>query len=197
MIYHALELLNNIGLQIIIVDVVTEAMVGTMLQALLPLLYIYPGKVFLRIEPIITFIVFLSLGSSYGSENINEFRLLCEGCACPGLKLVYECIVDGTETTVATVWSGTAFNCPSTADQISLRHSEFENGSAVGVCSNGAMIMARGISGANDTFISRLTIIFDTSLQLVGTTIQCANDDGRNNHIIGNHTITITIMCSG
>ena len=95
------------------------------------------------------------------------------------------------------MWSGTAFNCPSTADQMSLRHSEFENGSAVGVCNSGAMITARGISRANNTFISQLTITFDTSL--VGTTIQCADDDGRHSHIVGNHTIQssgATLACN-
>ena len=50
--------------------------------------------------------------------------------------------------------------------------------------------MARGIIRANNSFTSQLTITIDTSMN--GSTVQCAADDGRTNHIVGNHTIHLS-----
>ena len=160
------------------------------LLSLLYSLYIYPGKISINLEANNCMYVYIkSLGLSCGSDMDRFFRLLHnEYCVCSGQEVVYECIIDSAGT-VATVWSGTAFSCPGTGNQISLRHHEFENGSAVGVCNDGA-IVARGTIRANNSYISQLTITIDTSMN--GSTVQCAADDGRTNHIVGNHTIGIT-----
>ena len=43
-------------------------------------------------------------------------------CICPGDTLTYECTVVGLGVTV---WTGSAFSCPSSNNEIALLHSRF------------------------------------------------------------------------
>ena len=105
------------------------------------------------------------------------------GCICPGHQVTYECTIVGGGTTV---WNGSAFNC--TSDQIPLRHSQFESGTAVGVCNDGA-IVAHGIRRENYTFISQLNVTIEQNM--IGRTIQCVYHDGIHITIVGSETILV------
>ena len=51
---------------------------------------------------------------------------MVEECVCPGsTTAVYECKAVGAGFTQ---WSGTAFNCPNSGDEIFLSHTDFDDG---------------------------------------------------------------------
>ena len=93
-------------------------------------------------------------------------------CACPGDLLTYTCTVVGARTTL---WGGTAFNCPSTTNEIVLRHSQFAVGGASGDCNNGA-IVGQSVGVEGNRFTSQLNVTVSTSLN--NKTVQCAYDSG-------------------
>jgi hypothetical protein len=99
-----------------------------------------------------------------GCEAVNE-------CACPGDKLTYNCIVQGSPTG-ATIWSGTAFSgCQQNA--ILLQHHQFTTGGSTGTCNNGAIVgQSLGVQGNNYTSQLNVTITPETT----GKTITCAYD---------------------
>ena len=112
----------------------------------------------------------------------SRFILHQSVCICPGQLVIYECTTEGPGSTR---WRGSVFNC--TSNEIRLRHSQFDSGSAVGVCNDGA-ILARGIRRDNLTFISQLSVTIEKSM--MGKTIQCLHHDGINGNIVGSHTIS-------
>ena len=72
----------------------------------------------------------------------NKLKLITSSdCLCPGDTLTYECVVIGSRFG-ATVWRGSAFDCPSS--EISLLHSAYAEGSVLcahyGECNNGSII---------------------------------------------------------
>ena len=88
------------------------------------------------------------------------------------------------------MWQGSAFDCRSGTNSISLRHSQFSDiESVVGVC-NGESIKAQGISSLDNSYVSQLNVTVSESI--LGETIQCAYDDGRIITVIGESTLTIT-----
>ena len=80
---------------------------------------------------------------------------------------MYECRVTGRG---ATVWRGSAFNCPATNNEIHFLH-----GSSVieTTCNDGA-IVGRAIRVENDIYISQLTI--SVSDEMISRNISCFHD---------------------
>ena len=97
--------------------------------------------------------------------------VLLDDCICPDHNITFECTTVGGGITV---WQGSAFNCPQSSDEISLRHAQFLG--SVGVCNDGA-ICAHAVSiPAPDCFISNLTVYITPALE--GRTVRCEHDDG-------------------
>ena len=123
------------------------------------------------------------------NENVHyKFidAVLTSGCVCPGDILSYECTA--TEGDIATIWTGSAFNCY-WSDEIVLLHSRFDTGT-YGTCNNGA-IAARSLSAEGNNYTSQLnvTVTPDTA----GKTIECASDNGlRINRLFTSTIPTIT-----
>ena len=88
----------------------------------------------------------------------TDFRTL-SGCTCPGYKVEYECTTVGMG---ATVWHGTAFNCPS--NEITLRHSQFDRVHAIGECNQGDICAHAESNGSNNRYTSRLIVNVTSAL---------------------------------
>ena len=115
---------------------------------------------------------------------------LLSDCVCPGHELRLQCTIVGPGFTI---WKGSAFNC--SPDEIQLRHSQFESGSATGGCNNGRII-ARGINKTSDSdgdkFISQLTIQLGVNDSLDGRTVECVHGNLTHRIIINTYTIHYT-----
>ena len=99
------------------------------------------------------------------------------GCLCPGDTLLYECTVMGYGTTV---WTGSAFNCRSSNNDIILLHNRFNNGTD-GTCTNGAIVgRSIAVDGNNYTSQLNVTITSDTA----GKTIKCIHDRWTHNILV-------------
>ena len=118
--------------------------------------------------------------------------LTTSSCICPGRQLVYECTVADPQIQF-TVWKGSAFDCSSNSNEISLRHGDFEDtGSENGIC-NGGAIFANITNHVGDHFTSQL--IVNTSLDMNGREIQCIVDDAGALHgrtVVNASTIRLT-----
>ena len=99
-----------------------------------------------------TVIVILLLNGSFMTASNN--LLYCDyhsSCVCPNSTLVFVCSAsDGA----ATVWTGSIFNCPSSGNEILLRHSRFDDGVS-GTCNDGAAV-AYSTEITDNTHISQL-----------------------------------------
>lgn len=104
---------------------------------------------------------------------------------CLGHQLLYECITVGTGTTV---WKGSAFQCPDNGNNILLSHRHFSSLGIMDTCNNGA-IVGQSIRVANNSYISRLNVTVDASMD--GQTIKCFYNNGSREIEIGLDTITI------
>ena len=101
--------------------------------------------------------------------------LHAEQCVCPGDDLTYECTVVGAGSTV---WTGSAFSCSTSNNEITLLHSRFSSTQGdYGSCNNGD-IVARSLSVEGNNYTSQLnvTVTYDTA----GKTIMCLYSDGYN-----------------
>ena len=106
-------------------------------------------------------------------------------CTCLGELLPFTCTTIGVG---ATVWQGSAFQCPSR--NIILRHNLYlTDHGTVNTCNNGA-IVGYSLGILDNHYISQLNVTVDSSM--AGQIIQCVYDDGTTSHIIGTHTINIT-----
>ena len=106
------------------------------------------------------------------------------GDACPGDVLTYNCIIIGGGNTI---WSGTAFNCPSKSNETILRHSQFARGT-FGSCNDGA-ITARSLGVVNSCYSSQLNVTVSSDMN--NQNIQCAHSSDRI-VTIGVETLSIT-----
>ena len=98
---------------------------------------------------------------------------------------MYTCTTVGAG---ATVWSGSAFQCPS-SDRITLLHSEFITQSgASGTCNNG-VITGHSLRVVNNNFVSQLNVTVSSSFD--GKSIQCSHDNGVTITVTGTRTISI------
>ncbi len=106
-------------------------------------------------------------------------------CFCPGDVETYVCSVIGGG---ATVWSGTAFDCPAQSNVIVLAHARYSGGTAVGACTSGAIIgngTSVDTSGAEPCYTSELSVTVSASMD--GQTVVCTRD----NTMIGTDSLRV------
>ena len=101
-------------------------------------------------------------------------------CACPGEVLTYTCIAVGPGRTV---WTGSAFDCPSSQNQIVFRHSEFESQS-VKRCTDG-YVVGKPLFDNNGTFTSQLNVTINAGQS--NKVVQCR----ATSNTIGTSTISV------
>ena len=125
------------------------------------------------------------------ASPMNKLEFL-SGCTCLGYDVAYRCTVCGADT-IITVWEGTAFDCSETANEIALRHSQFNSpgGQTPGDCSGGALV-AYAIREEQDCYISQLNATISADLN--DMTVECAFEtDGMNAQtLINTSTVNIT-----
>ena len=105
------------------------------------------------------------------------------GCTCDGYDQVYECKITGSG---ATVWRGSAFNCPATGNEILFLHSSSDTEAT---CNDGA-ISGRIIRAENGAYVSQLTV--SVSAEMIGTIISCFHDSRGTQNLIGSSLLTLT-----
>jgi hypothetical protein len=120
-------------------------------------------------------------------------------CACPGEELTFTCTITGGGITV---WSGTAFNCSSSTNEIPLSHSRFMEGISRS-CNSGAVV-ARSVGVTDDVcYTSQLRVQVSSSLN--SRTVQCAHDStagqtttvGRSTLVVVSSKFAILDSCAG
>ena len=99
------------------------------------------------------------------SGNEQDFIGADNVCSCPNDVLTYTCTVVGG---VATVWSGSAFDCQTGG--IVLRHIDFGSSGTSGSCNNGA-IVGQSVEVVDDCYTSQLVITLSSEIN--NKTIQC------------------------
>ena len=117
-----------------------------------------------------------------GLENVGRQY------ACPGEVVNYTCTVvdtSGNPPIGFSVWRGTAFNCPTLPNEISLRHSSFSTSGISGTCNNGA-ITAESVGVVDNCYSSRLMVTVTPALN--ETTVECTLSGVR---VVGSRTILI------
>ena len=115
--------------------------------------------------------------SSRPIENLHTIT----DCVCSNDVVTYECTICGG---FATVWEGSAFDCPS--QEITLPNNNFGTPQAVGVCNNGR-IVARGLSMENGCYTSQLNVTFDAGLQF--RAVICSADNGTHTREVGHDVL--------
>ena len=111
------------------------------------------------------------------------------GCVDPGDTLTYECTVMGG---VATIWAGSASDCPLSGNEIVLLHNRFVHSEISVSCNNGS-IVARGlyVDHENNNYTSQLNVTVTPGT--VGKTIICKSDNGTHTKYLSSWTIpTVT-----
>jgi hypothetical protein len=87
-------------------------------------------------------------------------------CSCIGDTLTFQCTV---MSGLRTIWRGSAFNCPSSGNEISLLNSYIDDGTC-----NNEMIVGRVIRREETNYTSQLNVTL--SSDLIGEIIECASD---------------------
>ena len=119
-----------------------------------------------------------------GSPSRNNTLVpLTHQCSCPGFQLTYKCTVTGEAG--ATIWRGSIFQCSSTDNTITLRHSAFTQ---IRSCNNGAII-GYGINSQNGHYTSQINITASSTMN--NKTVECAYNDGSTTSVIGTSIVTI------
>ena len=99
-------------------------------------------------------------------ERINEL-----GCIPEGRNVSYQCTVVDPSSIGSTVWSGSAFQCPVSANQINLPHGQFSELEMMGSPSCGTLrTTSLNVNGSN--YISQLSLT--ATPELNGTGISCS-----------------------
>ena len=75
---------------------------------------------------------------------------------------------------VATLWTGSAFECPHAYNRIVLLHNRFMY-NETGYCNNGAFV-ARSVSVEGNYYTSQFSVI--VTPEIAGKTIECFSDHG-------------------
>ena len=89
--------------------------------------------------------------------------------SCPEDVIEFVCsVTDG----VATVWRGSIFDCPSSGNEILLRHFKFESGTS-GTCNDGK-IAAYSTEVTNNSYSSQLNVT--VSPEMHNGTVECIQD---------------------
>jgi hypothetical protein len=117
-------------------------------------------------------------------ENVLIAKLkFNSNCTCEGYDQVYECRVTGSG---ATVWNGSAFNCPATNNDIHFFHSS----SGIETTCNDGAIVGRTIRAENNTYISQLTV--SVSTEMISMNVSCFHDSGATQELIGSSRLTLS-----
>jgi hypothetical protein len=103
------------------------------------------------------------------------------------LSQTFQCQVTGG---VSTVWTGTAFKCSASDNEINLLHSRFlnETSRTCNDTNNNVIIVGEGIEVNGNNYTSQLNISFGPSL--VGKIVKCVRDNGQNTSVISYYIIT-------
>ena len=83
------------------------------------------------------------------------------------------------------MWKGTAFECPSSNNEIAL----FQNSPGIHVCNEGT-ITGRIVRAENNTYVSQLTV--SVNVTMIGINISCFHDSGDTQNLIGSSLLTLT-----
>ena len=112
-------------------------------------------------------------------------------CACPHSVLTYTCTTVGQGVTL---WEGTAFNCPSTANQIILRNSQFASGGTgtFGACNDGN-IVAEGVRADSEDNRHTSQLNVTVSARLDGLSIKCVYNSDEGVNTVGEATLTVIL----
>ena len=134
--------------------------------------------------------------TSNNCPSVTGQLVALDECTCPGHELRFQCTVMGGGFTI---WRGTALNGCSN-NRIQLRHTQFEDGLAVGQCNNGA-ITGHGLRRVGLNFTSELAIHLDTlSNDYEGRVVECVYVNTSHITTIGTYVITlkrgIIIICT-
>ena len=89
---------------------------------------------------------------------------------------------------IATLWRGTAFDCPLDDSEITLRHSQFASNQAFQTCNNGDVV-GRGLDVTNNCYTSQLNITVRENLN--NKTVQCAFISSEGTRIIGESVLSV------
>lgn len=110
-------------------------------------------------------------------------------CACPGSVLTFNCTTVGLGTTL---WTGSAFECRNSADQIILRNSQFASGGidASGSCNNGD-IVAQAVNVDGTCHTSQLNVTVSSGLNQ--TSIECKYNSDEGLKTIGEAMLTVLL----
>ena len=126
----------------------------------------------------------ICMRSEYNSGCVPRFEPITSGCACPGDSMTFECNNIGIGTTV---FRGSAFDCESSGNTISLLHSRFHSPNGTnGTCNNGA-IVGQSLNVEGNCYTSQLHVTI--SLDLLGKTIECVHDNGTLTEVVGRYLI--------
>lgn len=88
----------------------------------------------------------------------------------------------------ATLWRGTAFDCPLVGSEITLRHSQFASNQAFRACNNGDII-GSSIGVENGCYTSQLNVTIRASLN--NRTVQCAFTSSAGTSIISESLLSV------
>ncbi len=96
-------------------------------------------------------------------------------CFCPGDVETYTCTVVGGGVTL---WSGTAFDCPSINNAVALAHFLYSGGTAIGTCTSGAISgvgTSVDTSGAEPCYTSEMSVTISANMD--GQSVVCSRDN--------------------
>ena len=100
--------------------------------------------------------------------------------------MMFQCSVIGEGNTV---YEGSAFDCHSSRNEITLLHSRFSSNSATSkVCNNGD-IVGKSLRVEDDCYTSQLSV--KVSSNLIGKTVKCLYDNGSATETVGMYSIAV------
>ena len=108
-------------------------------------------------------------------------------CVCPGDVLTFTCTIIGGGNTL---WRGSAFNCPSTTNEIILRHSQFNSvGGTSGSCNNEAIVGRSVRDESSNCFTSQLSVTVSESLN--SRVVECDHNSNTGTRDIGSAILSV------
>ena len=133
-----------------------------------------------NVTEFVYFIGFASNSQLFVPEDVK--------CACPQDVLTFSCQVAGSGVTI---WRGSVFKCPDQNNEIILRHSQYEMGSASGFCQDDVTrIDGDGLQNVtNGLFTSQVTI--PVSANFNGASVECAHNDGQRTTTVDSATLNV------
>ena len=112
-----------------------------------------------------------SFSSDYHTSILTD-AVLTSGCICTGDIVTYECTAMETE---AIIWTGSAFNCQSSGNEIVLLPRSYRIYAVT--CNNGATFIAgQNLALQGNHHTSQLNVT--TTPDIAGKTVECHRDNG-------------------